>query len=377
MNTVKILHCADIHIGAAQSFLGTLAQKRRYEVLMTFERIIDIAKENGVKIIAIAGDLFDSNKIEKSFVDAVLNKIAAVYEIKVVYAAGNHDPLDSCSPFIYTKLPDNFYILGGEDEVICFDDIRVRVYGNSFDFCYKKGKEKFSLNPENDDYINLMIMHGELGSDINSNYNAIIPDFIKNSSMDYIALGHIHKRTDIAKLGDTYFAYSGCPEGQGFDELDEKGIYLGTIGKDVCNLEFIPTGKRRHIYEKIDVSDTQNADKILEKIVSTLSEKYGEAYGENLYKIRITGELSEEFDVPLSEISQRLAERVFFAKIKDNTQIYIDKEVIAAENTLKGIFVKNMLNKIEGADNEQKPILQKALDLGLKAFHKEVLWNED
>ena len=59
MNTVKILHCADIHIGAAQSFLGTLAEKRRYEVLMTFERIIDMAKENDVKIIAIAGDLFD------------------------------------------------------------------------------------------------------------------------------------------------------------------------------------------------------------------------------------------------------------------------------------------------------------------------------
>ena len=83
MNTVKILHCADIHIGAAQSFLGTLAEKRRYEVLMTFERIIDTAKENDVKIIAIAGDLFDSNNIEKSFIDAVFTTRLTVIPLSI------------------------------------------------------------------------------------------------------------------------------------------------------------------------------------------------------------------------------------------------------------------------------------------------------
>ena len=63
MNTVKIIHCADIHIGSADTSLGLLAQKRRLETLMTFERIINTAKENAVQIIALAGDLFDSNDI--------------------------------------------------------------------------------------------------------------------------------------------------------------------------------------------------------------------------------------------------------------------------------------------------------------------------
>ena len=68
METVKILHCADLHIGAAESFLGALAKSRRAETLITFEKIISLAKEEEVKLLLIAGDLFDSNNIEESFV---------------------------------------------------------------------------------------------------------------------------------------------------------------------------------------------------------------------------------------------------------------------------------------------------------------------
>ena len=48
MNTVKILHCADIHIGARESFLGPLAAERRAETLITFERIIDLGVKSSV-----------------------------------------------------------------------------------------------------------------------------------------------------------------------------------------------------------------------------------------------------------------------------------------------------------------------------------------
>ena len=377
MNTVKILHCADIHIGAAQSFLGTLAEKRRYEVLMTFERIIDTAKENDVKIIAIAGDLFDSNNIEKSFIDAVFNKIACVPYIKIVAICGNHDPLDSNSPFNSNNLPENLYVLGSEDEAITFEDIKTRVYGRSFGFCYENGREKFSIIPCDNEYINLMLMHGDFKADLKSNYNAISPEFIKSSSMDYIALGHVHKRSGIEKIGDTFFAYCGCPEGQGFDELDQKGVYMGNIGKGICELEFVPINKRQHIHIIIDISDLNNENEIPDKILRSISETFGENYPENLYKIDLTGELPEDFDISLSEIAERLSDKLFFIKLRDYTEVYIDKEALAKEASLKGIFVKNMLKKIEEAQDSEKIILRKALSLGLKAFKGEVSWNED
>ena len=45
MDTVKILHCADLHIGAQESFLGEKSLSRRLETLLTFERIIELARE--------------------------------------------------------------------------------------------------------------------------------------------------------------------------------------------------------------------------------------------------------------------------------------------------------------------------------------------
>ena len=84
MKLIKILHTADLHIGAAESFLGSDSQKRRFENLLTFEKIIDLGVERKVDIIAISGDLFDSNNIEDRFIDAVFSKISGC-KIPVVF----------------------------------------------------------------------------------------------------------------------------------------------------------------------------------------------------------------------------------------------------------------------------------------------------
>ncbi|MBR6533619.1 MAG: DNA repair exonuclease [Clostridia bacterium] len=371
MNSVKILHTADIHIGAADAFLGANADSRRFETLLTFENIIDLATQNDVDIIAIAGDLFDSEKPQDTFINAVFKKIAAVPQIKVVYCAGNHDPLNSESPFLNNSLPENLYVFPEKDTCFTFEDIMVRVYGRSFTSAHLQGQEEFTLEVPKDDYINIMVQHGELKGDLNSDYNAITPRFIKKSGMDYIALGHVHKHTPVGKIENTYFAYCGCPEGQGFDELDQKGIYIGQIEKGKANLEFIPVSKRQHIHETIDVTGISD---ITTHTLTVLQQKY-ENFADNLYKIELIGEIDEDFDLNLSEITTRLKERLYFAKVKDSTEYKIDLDTLAKEPTLKGVFVKNMLSKMKNTDNPLQ--IKKALKLGLKAFSREVKYNED
>ena len=255
MESVKILHCADVHIGAEESFLGFRAESRRRETLLTFEKIVDLCVENGVQILLIAGDLFHSNNVEKNFFDSVVSKIKSAENLKVVYIGGNHDPLDPRSHFSSTMLPQNLYVLGSEESVIKFPELNLRVYGRSFSSAFLTGKPAPTLIPPEDNVINIALLHGELGGHPDSPYNAISKEYIEASKMDYIALGHIHKRSDIGKIGDTYFAYSGCPEGQGFDELDQKGVLMGEVGKGFCSLEFVPTARRQHIIEKLDISE--------------------------------------------------------------------------------------------------------------------------
>ena len=370
MKSVKILHTADIHIGSVDGFLKQNAESRRFETLMTFERIIDLAIQSNVDLIAIAGDLFNRPTPDNVFVQAVFKKIADS-NIKTVYCAGNHDPLMSSSPFVTNSLPENLFVLGVKDQCITFEDIKLRVYGRSFENSSLKGEEEFSISVPQDDFINIMVQHGELKGDLNSEYNSITPRFIKKSGMDYIALGHIHKRTPIGKIDNTYFAYCGCPEGQGFDELDQKGIYMGNISKGKADLEFIPVSKRKHFHQKIDVTDISD---IVTHILNKLKEN-GEDYADNLYKIELIGEFSPDTVLNLTEITTRLSEKLYFVKVKDSTEYKIDLQTLKNDKSLKGIFVKNMLLKIELA--EDKEPYKKALKIGLKAFSTEVNYNED
>lgn len=375
MNSVKILHCADLHIGVVESSLGTLALGRQAEALMTFEKIINLAKEDNVDVVLIAGDLFNSNNVDKSFVDRCFECFAAIPDIKIVYAAGNHDPLNAESPFKTRELPQNLYALDTDDCFVEFSDINTRVYGKSFKEVYMQGTPRFSLDTD-DNYINIMCIHGDLRSDLGSDYNSITSDYIKNSGMDYIALGHVHKRTDVGKIGNTFVAYCGCPEGQGFDELGEKGVYIGEISKNACNLQFISTAKRMHIAENIDISGLSTSNDIADCIIHTLKQKYNDTFADNLYKIILVGQISDETVISIPEISSRLNDVLYFAKVRDKTEIKTDLDAIAQENSLKGIFVKNMLMRINNAQDDEKEMLQAALNIGLKAFYGEVTYDE-
>lgn len=375
MNSVKILHCADLHIGALETSLGTLASSRQAETLITFEKIVELARESQVDIILIAGDLFNSNNVDKTFCDTVFERIANIPDISVVYAAGNHDPLNFDSPFRKHSLPKNLFVLDTKDSFVEFPNLNARVYGKSFKEVYMQGSPRFSLETD-DNFINLMCIHGDLRSDIGSDYNSITSEFIQNSGMDYIALGHVHKRSDIGKIGNTFVAYCGCPEGQGFDELGEKGVYVGNVSKDCCNLQFISVAKRMHLAENVDITGLSSSSEIAEHILQTIKAKYPNNYFENIYKIILTGSIDDGVIISLAEINARLQESLYFSKMRDKTEIKIDFETLSQENTLKGVFVKNMLSRIENSDADEKEKLQYALNIGIKAFSGEVNYDE-
>ena len=126
MDCVKILHCADLHIGANEALLGEKSYSRKAEALITFENIIKLAAEESVELVLIAGDLFCSNSVDRAGVNRVLECIGSL-SVPVVYAAGNHDPFNAGSPLYTAKLPDNLHILPEKDSVLFFGDINTRV----------------------------------------------------------------------------------------------------------------------------------------------------------------------------------------------------------------------------------------------------------
>lgn len=376
MSAVNIFHTADLHIGAELSYLGSKAEERRFEVASVFKNIVSYCAMNNVEICLIAGDLFDSNAAAAEFAPSVLEYISSAPEVKFMYVAGNHDPLDAASPFNAGSLPENLYVFGTDFEIKEFSELGVRVIGRSFARSSMEATDFNIVLPE-DSLVNIMLLHADLGADKNSPYNPIGRAFIENSGVDYLALGHIHKRTGLSKIGRTYLSYPGCPEGQGFDEDGIKGGYSGTLSKDSCELSFVRLCRRIHRVEKIDVSSANSSVNAANLVLERLSETYGSGYENDLYKLILTGAIAEDVTLKAAEILQILKDKLYFVKLKDSTRKTYDLELLKNEPTLKGVFIKKMLEKIAQADEADKPLYESALYLGLGAFDSEVAYNED
>ena len=108
--------------------------------------------------------------------------------------------------------------------------------------------------------------------------------------MDYLALGHIHKRSEIQTLGKTHFSYSGCPDGMGFDETDSHGVYMGNVSKGECTLEYIELSSRQYLIKSFDITEFSNSFDAAEGILNVLKAEHPDIWHKNLYRINLLGE---------------------------------------------------------------------------------------
>nr|WP_319488805.1 DNA repair exonuclease [uncultured Caproiciproducens sp.] len=380
MNKIKILHCADLHLGAELASVGNKARQRREEMLMTFDRIVSMCKTESVELLLIAGDLFESSNTDSAAVHSVKKALSEIPDAVVAIAPGNHDYVSLDSPYADGDWPANVHIFQSGIDFFELPDKGVRVWGAGFTGTYVTESLLKEVNVPEDDMVNICVMHGDLvAENQTSNYNPVTPSQIRFSGMDYIAFGHIHMRTELLHSGRTAYAYCGCPEGRGFDELNEKGVYIGTVLKDKSDLVFRPVCRRMNLEVRVDVSGASANNEVAAIILHTLKQKFGETYSENLYKVILEGALGATFSPDCAAIAVRLEDELYFVKIKDETHIQVDVNALSKETSLKGIFVRKMLEKINAGlkDEAQAAQYRRALYIGLKAFDSEVKLNEN
>ena len=73
-----------------------------------------------------------------------------------------------------------------------------------------------------------------------------------------------------------------------------------------------------------------------------------------------------EKQMTIDEI-KKLNSRENIVKIKDKTKVGIDIERIAEENNVRGIFVRNMLERKE-RENLDEDFIEKAIEIGLEVL---------
>lgn len=373
VNTIQIVHCADMHFDSSFSIMQNKVALRREEQRESFRRIIKRVKKDKSEVLLIAGDLFENNLTTKETICFLKKCFEEIPDTYIFISPGNHDPATPGSFYITENWPINVFIFKGALEVFELPNLNLRVYGAGFTNNFARTPLLNVPLTIDTSFINILLIHGDTSS-VNSPYNSITPEVIAASKMDYVALGHIHNFSGIQKAGNTFFAYSGIPEGRGFDETGDKGIISGTISKNNCDLRYISMCVRKYISVEIDISDCSSLEDASNKISDIIKEE------NNLYKVFLTGALAPEIRIRPSLLISKLKDKYFYIKIIDRTVNKVNLEILRKETSLKGIFTSNMLTKIALAESQNDSagamLLTEALNIGLKAFDCEVIPDE-
>lgn len=366
MEKVKILHCADIHFDTPfKEFRNKLADKSKEEIKEVFSKIINICNEENVDIMLLAGDIFDNYTLDKSTLIFIQEELRRLKKTKVFISPGNHDPYNFKSFYKLVDWPENVHVFKSSLEKVFIKELKTNIYGAAFEDNYV-GQSMLKDIEIDKNFINIAVIHGELSNQGTTNeYNPITIKDIEESKLDYIALGHRHKFNGVQKVGTTSYAYSGCPQGRGFDELGVKGILIGYVGKGYVDLNFKKTCKREYIEKDVNIEGAFGYREIKRKILEELKDFDLKI---NIFKVNLVGEIDASFKINEKILKEKLDSEFYFVKIKDKTRVKIKIDDIENEHSTKGIFVKKISNKISEASEEELEILELALKIGLQSL---------
>ena len=359
---MKFVHIADIHFDSPfvnlsdREYLGDL---RRLDQRKVFKKVIEYIKENNIEFLFISGDLYENNYIKKTTIEYINNLFKEIPETKIFISPGNHDPYIKNSYYNKFSWNENVKIFNSKIEKV--ETENVDFYGFGFNDFYCTECDLENLEIENKNKLNVLIMHGTLnGASLEEKqYNSIKSKTLEEKGFDYVALGHIHK-LDYNSYDNQRIVYPGSLISLGFDELGEHGMIVGNLDKNNINLEFIPLDEKEFKVKEIDVSLIYSKEELIENLNELNFDE------NNLIEIYLTGK--RNFEINTYEIYKLLINDKII-KIKDKTRINYNLEKISEENTLKGIFAKKMLDKLNNTDNlEEKEIIEKAIEIGFDSL---------
>lgn len=367
---LTILHAADLHLDSP--FSGLPPEKsaiRRRELRQLPARLADLVRERKADLVLLPGDLFDGERVHPETIEALAQALRDM-AVPVFIAPGNHDYYHSRSPYAAASWPGNVHIFThAAMKSVELPGLNCVVHGCAFTAPHREDDPLEGFSAPADGKIHLLCVHGEVAQA--GTYAPIAPRSLAACGAQYAALGHIHAASS-GHEGGTLWAYPGCPEGRGFDELGPKGALLVSFGQPAAltvrspdgpaasfeigtppvAAAFVPLCRRQYRIEAVDIRD--------------FSASLPREPSPDLVRLRLTGESARPLD--LDALTAQAAPRFFHAELRDETTLPQDLWARAEEDSLTGLFLRQMRDRLDRADEDERPGLLLAARFGLAAL---------
>ncbi len=243
MTCLRFVHAADLHLDSPFKGLRAAAPDRVASALydatfQAYENIVELCIREEVDALLVAGDIYDgadrSLRAQSKFVDGLYR----LHDkgIRSFVCHGNHDPLDGWEAQL--EYPPSCHRFGPEFEAVpVFTDSPDRAVIHGISYPNRVVSENLVRGLKRTDAapFSIGLLHTNVGGNPeHAPYAPCSLNDLRQSGVDYWALGHIHTR-QILNERDPAVAYPGNPQGRHFNETGPRGVYLVEVdhGSDV------------------------------------------------------------------------------------------------------------------------------------------------
>lgn len=331
---LNIIHGADFHLDSPFSGLSPeRAAQRRGEQRDLLTRLAQLAREKQADLVLLSGDLMDGETVYRETAQALSQALGGI-PCPVFLAPGNHDCYSPSSVYATLDWPDNVHIFTSPAvEGVDLPQLNCTVYGRAFCSPHETDSPLAGFQAAEDGRLTLACLHGDTAP--GSGYGPISQEEIAASGLDYLALGHVHQYSGLQRAGRTVWAYPGCPEGRGFDELGDKGVLVVTVDDGgAVSAEFVPLARRRYEILTVDVTGAESP-------AAALAAALPADAGEDCYRIVLTGERGEE-PPELAALAALAEPRFYSVTLRDQTRERRALWARSGEDSLTGLFLRTL-----------------------------------
>lgn len=272
---MKFIHTADIHLDSPlhrlEEYEGAPVEEIRQASRRAFENLIDLAIDEAVDFVLIAGDLFDGDWKDYNTGLYFIKQVRRLGEaqIKVFIISGNHDAAGKMTRTL--PYPDNVHVYSSrKPETQILELLQVAIHGQSFSKVAVTDNLALDYPDPVPGHFNIGLLHTSLtGREGHENYAPCAFDDLANKGYDYWALGHVHQYEEVNL--DPPVVFSGCIQGRHIRESGAKGCVLVTA-EEGTPLEIVQHDIDVVRWEpvNVDAEGVASIDELLERVKEAL-----------------------------------------------------------------------------------------------------------
>jgi DNA repair protein SbcD/Mre11 len=373
----RLLHLADLHLGwRARDMSEVQARVRRERRDDLLVRAVDLALEERVDVVVVAGDLFETFDPEPTLVEWALRHLERLPAagIELVTVPGNHDELTYAGSVYRTyaeRWPGHLVTSPMPSKVatLDLDGGPLHVYGVAYvgGVTDVRGVAAALPSPSGEG-VHVFVAHGTLlspGAALAAGERSLPLDraALERAGYDYVALGHVHA-PGASRLGAAWAVYPGCVGGKGLDDLGSRHWTVVDLAPSGASVREVPAKVQPLRHVTLDVSGRDDEGAVSDAIMAL-------ADSDALVRVRLVGALA----APLSAeaLEERCAPGFFQLEVRDETTAVSGAllEAWAASPTVRGAFVRRLQRRLAAAEGDaDRALATRALLAGLDALRE-------